>query len=114
MDTPATIIESLYEKGEAYGKTSLELAKLKSIESASRISSTLVSRLCVIIMFTLFALTFNIGVALWIGALLGRAYYGFFIVAGFYLLIGVLFHYTLYGWIKKPLSDLIISQALQD
>ncbi|HLP19907.1 MAG TPA: hypothetical protein VK174_06380, partial [Chitinophagales bacterium] len=70
-------------------------------------------RLSVIVMLSLFALVFNIGVALWLGEVLGKSYYGFFIVAGFYLLTGVVLHFFLRSWIKKPVSDLIITQALQ-
>ena len=67
----------------------------------------------VIIMLSLFALVFNIGIALLIGELMGKIYYGFFIVAAFYLLAGLVLHLFLYKWIKKPLGDLIIKQALQ-
>ena len=67
----------------------------------------------VIIMFALFALIMNIGVALFLGELLGKLYYGFFIVAAFYLLAALILHFFMYKWIKKPISDLIIKQALQ-
>lgn len=113
MDTPKQLLESIYDKGEAYGKTSLELAKLKSIESTTRIATALISRAAVILMLGLFALVLNIGIALWLGELLGHSYYGFFIVAGFYLVAALVFHTALYGWIKKPLSELIITQVLQ-
>jgi hypothetical protein len=73
----------------------------------------LVPRLSVIIMISLFALVLNIGIALLLGELLGKSYYGFFIVAGFYLVAGIILHFFLHKWIKKPISDLIIKQALQ-
>jgi hypothetical protein len=92
METIRTVIETLYERTEEYSKTSLELAKLKSL---------------------LFVLVLNIGMALWMGELLGKSYYGFFIVAGFYLIAGFIFHFFLHNWIKKPVSKLIITQVLQ-
>jgi ABC-type transport system involved in cytochrome bd biosynthesis fused ATPase/permease subunit len=64
-------------------------------------------------MLTLFALVLNIGIALWLGELLGKNYYGFFIVAVFYLLSAIVLHFFLHNWIKKPVSNLIITQALQ-
>jgi hypothetical protein len=64
-------------------------------------------------MISMFALVLNLGVALWLGELLGKSYYGFFIVAAFYLLAGLVLHFFLQRWIRKPISDLIITQALQ-
>jgi len=112
METVTGPVEALFEKGEIYIKTSLELAKLKSIETSTEIGTTLITKTVVILMFSLFVLVVNIGVALWLGELLGKTYYGFFIVAGFYLLVGILFYFTLHQWIQKPLSELIIKKTL--
>jgi|SRR6185503_3811149 len=113
METPASTIETLFEKAEAYSKTSYELAKLKSLETTTTVATYLISRLSVIIMISLFALVLNIGIALLLGEVFGKTYYGFFVVAAFYLVAGLVLHYFLHQWIKKPLSDLIITQALQ-
>jgi len=113
METTARIFETLYEKAEAYGKTTYELSKLKVLETTTVVVTSLVSRLSVILMLSMFALVFNIGIALLLGELIGKSYYGFFIVAAFYLIAGIILHFFLHKWIKKPLSDLIISQALQ-
>lgn len=113
METLRTVIETLYGQTEEYGKTSFELAKLKSLETTTVVVSTLISRLSVVVMLLLFVLVLNIGIALWLGELLGRTYYGFFIIAGFYLLTGLMFHFFLHRWIKKPISELIITQVLQ-
>lgn len=113
METPATAFETLFERVEEYTKTSIELAKLKGLETTTEIVSLLVARLSVILMLSLFLLVFNVGVALWLGDLLGKNYYGFFIVAAFYLLGGIILHLFLLRWIKKPVSDLIITQALK-
>jgi len=69
--------------------------------------------LSVIVIFSLFTLVFNIGIALYLGELLGKMYYGFFIVAAFYLIGGIVFHLFMHKWIKKPLSELINKQALK-
>jgi hypothetical protein len=113
MESPTSSIESLFEKAEAYGMTTYELSKLKALETTTIVVTSLVSRLSVILMISMFALVFNIGIALFLGELLGNSYFGFFIVAGFYLVAGVVLHLFLHKWIKKPLSDLIITQALQ-
>jgi hypothetical protein len=113
METTAKTIEALYERAEAYSLTTYELTKLKVLQTTTIVVTSLVSRLSVVLMISMFALVFNIGIALLLGELLGKNYYGFFIVAAFYLLAGIILHFFLHKWIKKPLSDLIITQALQ-
>jgi phosphoglycerol transferase MdoB-like AlkP superfamily enzyme len=113
MEKQASIVEALYERVEAYSKTTLELSKLKALNTTTHVVTTMISRLSVIIMLALFALVLNIGIALWLGELLGKNYYGFFIVALFYLIAAIVLHFFLHNWIKKPVSDLIITQALQ-
>ncbi|OIO10960.1 MAG: hypothetical protein COS42_03810 [Flavobacteriales bacterium CG03_land_8_20_14_0_80_35_15] len=113
MESTSNMFESLFEKAETFGKTTYELSKLKALETTTVVASSLVARLSVVLMLSIFTLVFNIGVALYLGDLLGKSYYGFFIVAAFYLIAGIVLHYFLHKWIKKPLADLIISQALQ-
>jgi Na+-transporting NADH:ubiquinone oxidoreductase subunit NqrD len=113
MEKPAQAIEGLYEKIETYTVSSYELSKLRTLETTTLVASAVVSRLVVIIVFGLFALFVNIGIAIYLGDLLGRYYVGFLIVSVFYLVIGIVLHFFLYRWIKKPLSDFIITQVLQ-
>jgi hypothetical protein len=113
MEKQASQIENLFEKAENYSRTTYDLTKLRALETTTVVVASLVSRLSVIIMISLFLLTVNIGIALWLGELLSKAYYGFFIVAAFYLLAGAVLHLFLHKWIKKPITDLIIIQALQ-
>ncbi len=113
MDTSASLLESLFEKAETFGKTTYRLSKLKSVETTISVATSLLSRLVVFLVFSLFILVLNIGIALWLGQLLGKSYFGFFIVAAFYLLVGILLHFFLHKWIKKPIADIIISQALK-
>lgn len=113
MDTSASLLETLFEKAEKFGKTTYRLSKLKSVETTIGVATSLLSRLVVFLVFSLFILVLNIGIALWLGQLLGKSYFGFFIVAAFYLLVGILLHFFLHKWIKKPIADIIISQALK-
>lgn len=113
METPANSIETLFERLQSYSKTTYELSKLKLLETTINVVNILIPRISVIIMISLFALVLNIGIALLLGEMLGKSYYGFFIVAGFYLVAAIIIHFFLHKWIKKPLGDLIIKQALQ-
>jgi hypothetical protein len=113
MSNQDSLIESLFERVEVYGKTTYELSKLKLLKTTTIVVPSLMSKLVIILMITLFALIFSIGLALYLGELLGKIYYGFFIIAAFYLLAAIVFHFFLQNWIKKPISNLIIKQALQ-
>ena len=113
METPVSLLEPLFERVKAYCKTTIELTKLKFLETTTNIVTSLVPRIGVIMMILLFALILNIGIALFLGELLGKSYYGFFIIAAFYLIAGIVLHFLLHKWIKKPVSDLIIKQALK-
>ena len=113
METATSSIELLLERTEDYSKTTLELTKLQALETTTDVVTTLMSRMSVIILTSLFVLVFNVGLALLFGDLLGKSYYGFFIVAAFYLVAALISHFFLHQWIKKPFSNLIITQALK-
>ena len=111
MEEKATLIESLFEKAEVYAKTNLGLFKLKAINESADIISTIVSKLAVIIAVLLIILLISIGLSLWLGELIGNSYYGFFIVATFYVFVALILHYKP-GIIKSPVNDSIILKML--
>lgn len=112
MEDKLNFIEPLFEKAREYGKTSFELFKLKALDKTAGSMSTIVSRGLVVFAFAMFITILNIGVSLWLGELLGRLYYGFFCVAGFYALLGIVLYFFLNKWIKKRVSNSIILQIL--
>ena len=112
MESSVILIEPLFDRIEAYSETSLKLAKLKILDSLISIGTTLITRLSVALMFILFTIMAGIAVAQLLGEMMGKPYYGFFIVAACYLVLGVVLHFFLGNWIKKPINDLIISASL--
>lgn len=106
-------IASLLEKASGYVETRIELAKLKVAEKSSQTISSLVSMivLCFVIIF--FVLLLNIGLALWIGELLGNSYYGFFVLAAFYGLIALLIYFFKGKWIENPITNSIIKKMVK-
>ncbi|HZL08967.1 MAG TPA: hypothetical protein VFC65_03130 [Prolixibacteraceae bacterium] len=113
MDEQSGLIESLIEKGEQYGKTTLELLKLKTLDKSADVVSNLVSWMIVFVFAVLFFLILNIGLALWIGELLGKSYYGFFVVSSFYAFLAIVFAIFRKQLIKKPVNNSIITQVLE-
>ena len=112
MDEKYKYIEPLIESIEAYSKTGVELVKLKTIDKVADGTSSMVAWLPVIIALILFFVIVNFGLALWIGSMLEMIYMGFFIVAGFYALAGIILYIFKDKWIKKPLYVSMINQML--
>jgi hypothetical protein len=113
MENNASSIEMLFERAENYTKTSIELAKLNAIDKTADVVSSLISRMAISVVFAMFIFLLNIGLSLWVGELVGKVYYGFFIVGAFYLVITVLLYYFKDKWIKMPISNLIIVKMLK-
>ena len=109
METKTSIIEPLIERAEAYGKTSFELLRLKALNKTADVSSTLFSRTLFVLVIAIFAFTINIAIALWLGDLLGKAYYGFLIVSGFYAIVGVIL-LVAHPSIKASVNNTIIKK----
>ena len=114
MEKEATPIESLFEKAGVYAKTNIDLFKLRAIDKSADVVSSLASRLAFIAIGTIVFILVNIGVALWLGELIGKTYFGFFVVASFYALVALLLYGFRERWIKTPVSDTIILQMLKE
>ena len=109
MDSQTNLIEPLLEKAETYSKTSFELLRLKALAKTADVTSTLFSRSLFILLVSFFAFTINIAVALWLGDMLGKNYYGFLIVAGFYALASIIL-LIVHPSIKTRVNNTIIRQ----
>lgn len=109
MKEKETILEPLLQKAEDYGKTSIELLKLKSIDKASDVISTILPYVLVTIFTIIFSIFINLGIAFWLGSIWKSVYLGFFAVAVFYGLCGIIVYFFLYDRIKERIRNLIIN-----
>jgi len=112
MEEHANKIEALFERVTEYGKTSLELYKLKTVEKTAEVVSSVVPQAIVFILFSSFLLFLNLGLALWLGQIIGNIFYGFFVVAAFYALIAVFMHFFMHNWLKRVVNEFIIKLTL--
>jgi hypothetical protein len=112
METKENILEPLLERVEEYSKTSFELIKLKSAGKTADIVSAIFSRLVLIPALMLLIISLSIACALWLGDVLGKAYYGFLIVAGMYAIICCILYFFA-PKIKAKTSSFIITQILK-
>jgi len=113
MEDIVDSIESLLESAADYGKTSYDLVKLKTIDKTTDLVSSLISHAFFFVIFMSFLLFLALGLAFWLGEIIGNMFYGFFVVAAFYGIVGLVLHFVLHDRIKKKISDYMIKQALK-
>jgi hypothetical protein len=113
MDDPTVHIKTLIETTKHYVQESAELYKLKAIDKASEGISTFSARIILIPFAILFFIMMNIAISLWLGELLHKNSYGFFITGGTYGLVGVIVYLFGNKLIKTPLKNIFIKYALK-
>ncbi|OFY84197.1 MAG: hypothetical protein A3F72_14305 [Bacteroidetes bacterium RIFCSPLOWO2_12_FULL_35_15] len=113
METKTTILDPLLERAEIYGKTSIELIKLQALEKTTQIASHIYSRFIALFVFSMFFIMISIGAAIWLGNFLGKIYYGFLCVSGFYFILGGVIYFLMHNWIKKHVGNSIITLMLK-
>ena len=113
MEDHSKSIESLIERVTDFSKTSYELARLKTLDKSSDVASSLIPHSIVFVLFASFMLFANFGLAYWLGEILGNTYYGFFVIAGFYVITGLVLHFFFHKRIKNLIWNSIIKQVLK-
>lgn len=112
MDDNPTPIATLFERAKEYGKTNLKLFQYKLVDKSADLLSTLLCGLLILLLAASAFLILNLGLALWIGSLLGASFYGFFVVGGFYILTAVILFVFRAKWVKNPINNALIQQML--
>jgi len=112
MENKLNCIVPLLERTEEYGRTSLELIKLKAVDKAAEVVSSFFSSgiMFLVLMMVLFVAT--IGASLWLGELLGKTYYGFFCMAVVYGIIWAVLFLFMRKTMKESISNSLISKLL--
>jgi hypothetical protein len=113
MEDIKNSLDSLLDSAEEYGKTSIELLKLKALDKTSDVASTIISRAIAIFILFMFFLIITIGIAIWLGEIIGKYSYGFFIVAAFYGITGIILFFFMHKRIKTLINNSIIKQIFK-
>jgi hypothetical protein len=113
MEENAKLLGSLLDRAKEYGETSYELVKLKALDRSSEIVSSFVPHSVVFVLIASFMLFLNLGFAIWLGEILGKLFYGFFVVAAFYVITGIATHFFMHKWLKRLVSNYFIKQVLK-
>ena len=112
MEGKPTNVEELFQKIKEYADVRLNLFKLKSINKFAGFMSLSITLIILIVIFSTILLCITIGAALLIGEWVGKIYYGFFIVGGIYLIIGLVFYSMRGKLIKTKVSNKLIKELI--
>ena len=114
MEEEKSFTKRLYDKAEQYVKTSVELYKLKGVNTFANVFAAVATGFIIWVIFLMFLLFISIAAAFYFGELLGKIHYGFFIVAGFYLLVGIIIYVLRVKCLKEKINNFIIGQIFKD
>ena len=101
-------IEEIIENLKNYINTNYELLKLKAVERISVSLADLISDFLVGLVLFLFVFFISLWAGFYLSTLVGDNYSGFAIVAGIYLLIGLIMIVLRRKLVEKPLRNKII------
>lgn len=104
--------EALLERAEDYTKTSFELIKLKAVDKFSDSASSAASKVVALFFFISFFLMLSVALSLLLGDLLGKAWYGFMVMAGLYGILFAVLFFVKHNWLKKMVGNSIIKSML--
>jgi hypothetical protein len=112
METKLSNLDSLGESLEQYGKTSFELARLLAVKKTASVISITVPSVLFVLISSLVILSLTIGMSLYLGQLLGSSWMGFFCMAGFYALAGILIYFFFSVRISERINKVVITNLL--
>lgn len=101
------LIMEIPEKFKGVTKAQYEYYKAATYEQFVVIISGLSILAILFFLLSLFLVFLTFGLAFYIGSLLGNYAYGFFIIAGFYLLVGILVYINRGSWIVNPIVKML-------
>lgn len=106
-------IEELIENLKQYSTTTIEVFKLEATVQSSVMVSQLVSKVVIGLLVLFFAFFLSLGICFFLSELFGNNYMGFAMVAGFYLLLGIIFIIGRKKLLVKPIRERMIQEMLQ-
>ena len=106
-------VANLINTAKSYIDTRIDLFRLTMVQKATATASSTLSRLIAIILFIVALLFLSVGAAICIGISMQRMDYGFFIVGGAYIVIGIAVFIFKRALIKAPVAKMLIKKALK-
>ncbi|MEO5643924.1 MAG: hypothetical protein ABIQ40_03405 [Bacteroidia bacterium] len=113
MEQPSKL-EELIDHVKDCANTKGKILALRATDKASAISGIAVSYMIFAFLIAIIFVLLSIGAAVWISAQMNSSFSGFFIVAGFYLVVLLVLFLGREAMIKRPVANKIISEILND
>lgn len=107
-------MEELTDSVKEYVNTRVESVKLSVAEKSSALVANLVAGMLVAAVFLFFLIFAGIALALVLGEWTGKMWAGFLIVAGIYLLIGIIVWIAREKIIRLPVMNAMIKQLFSN
>lgn len=107
-------IQQLYDQAEGIVKTQLSIYKLQAVAKTATVSASVASSLFLGVAGMMFLLFLSLGLAFWLGDLLSSIALGFTVVAGIYLLVGIVIYSLRKTTLKRIISDRVVNELLND
>jgi hypothetical protein len=103
-------VENLADSVKEYVNTRIESVKLNVAEKSSAVISNVIARMVVAVVFIFFMGLASVALSIILGEWIGKAWAGFLVVAGLYLLIGVIVWVGKEKLIRLPVMNALIRQ----
>lgn len=97
-----------------YSNNRIDLVKLSLVEAVAKAAASVTSNLILFFTFFAFFVFASFALALFIGKRMGDYYWGFGIIAGFYLLLFLLTLMLRKNQIEKPILNQTIRKLMED
>lgn len=107
-------LEELTGLVKDYADTRIESFKLNAAEKSSNVIANGIARLVVAIMFFFFFVFTGIAVSIVLGEWIGKIWTGFIIVAGFFLIAGLIIWYAKGKLVRVPVMNAMIQQLFKN
>lgn len=114
MENTFAKVEEMAEHVKEYVNNHITSAKLSIAEKTSGVLSNIIAVAIVLMIFVFFTIFSSVALAFVFAKLTGEYYWGFLIVAGIYLLIGVLVWTLRVRLLKLPIMNAILQQLFKD
>jgi uncharacterized membrane protein YcjF (UPF0283 family) len=110
MENAFARAEELAAAVKEYADTRIKELKLNAAEKASGIIANLVAGMAVVLLLLLCIVFASIALALLLGLWLQHTWAGFLMVAGLYLVFGIVIWFMRTKWIRLPFMNAMIGQ----
>lgn len=114
MEKAFAKIEELADSIKDYVNTRIESAKLSVAEKSSMIIANVMAAMIAAVVFLFFIIFAGTALAFGLGEWIGRTWAGFLIVAGLYLLIGIIVWTAREKIIRLPIMNALIRQLFRN